>query len=97
LSNILSPIFDIECFTIEPAAGADLAANKRGRKEIHLQLDSARTFAFGAAPLRAVKGKAARRIAAQPSLGNLGKKLADIVEEADIGGGIERGVRPMGD
>src|SRR5882724_9078174 len=49
LRNILSPIFDTEFFTIDPAAGADLAANKRGRKEIHLQLDSARTFAFGAA------------------------------------------------
>ena len=80
-------VFDVERLAVEPRAAADFAAHKSGRQEVHLQLDRAGAFALGAAALRAVEGEAARRIAAQPRLGDLREQLADVVEEADVGGG----------
>src|ERR1035441_4880405 len=80
-------VVDIERLAVEAGAAADLAAHKRRRQEVHLQLDRAGALALGAAALRAVEGKTAGRITAQPRLGDLREQLPDVVKEPDIGGG----------
>ena len=87
LRNVFAAVFNIERFAIEPATAADFARHKCRRQEIHLQFDRAGAFAFRAAALRAVEGKAAGRISAQARFGHLREKLADVIEKADVGRG----------
>src|SRR5579859_6156812 len=76
---------DVERFAIESRALANFTADKRRGQKIHLQLDGAGAFTLGAAPLGAVEGKSAGRVAAQPRLGHLGEKLPDEIENSHIG------------
>ena len=54
---------------------------------IRFQFDVAGAFALGAAALGAVEGETAGCVAAEAGFGGLGEELADVVEEADVGGG----------
>ena len=84
LRDILAAVFDVECFAVEPAAAANFAAHKGRREKVHFEFDRAGALAFGAAALRAVEGKPARRITAQPRFRHLRVELPHHIEETDI-------------
>src|SRR5688572_21474570 len=86
LGDVLAAILDVERLPIEARAGAGFAADKSGREKVHLQLDIAGAFALRATALGAVERKAARSVTAQARIGHLRVKLADVVEEAHVGG-----------
>src|ERR1051326_7869176 len=76
LRNILSTKLNIQRFAIKPASAANFTFHKRGRKEVHFQLDGAGAFAFRTAALGAIKRESARSIAAQTRFGDLSEQLA---------------------
>src|SRR3990170_2070616 len=74
-------------FFVEARAGASVAVDEHVWKEIHFLADLSLARAlFAAAPLD-VERKTARPVAAQAGLGGQRIDLADLVEQADIGGG----------
>ena len=84
-------VFDGLGLAIEAAARADFAGDPDVGEELHLHQVSAIACAGFAAPAFYVKGKAARLIAAQASLGQLGKKLADGRECVGVRGRVGAG------
>ena len=87
LRDVAAVILDFERLAIETTAATSFATHKRGRQEIHLQLDVAGAFTFRATALRAVEREPARAVTAQPRFRHLRKQLPYFVKETDIGCG----------
>src|SRR5688572_18214944 len=80
---------------VEARAAARLAQDAHVGQEGHLDLLHALAFATLAAPAGGVEREAARAPAAHAGLGRVGEQLADLVPEADVGGGA--GARRLAD
>jgi len=66
-------------------------------QEVHLDLDLAVALADLATAALDVEGEAPRLVAAGARLGRPREQVADLVEQADVGRRVRRGVRPIGD
>ena len=79
---------DLERLAVVALAVALLAGHVDVGQEVHLDLDLAVAAADLAAAALDVEAEAARLVAARPRLLGLGEELADVVEDAGVGGRV---------
>ena len=72
------------------------AADEDVAEELHLDLLEAIAAATLAAAVAGVEGEGTRGEPLRPASGR-GEELADVIEDAEIQAGLERGVRESGD
>ena len=77
-------------------AAALLTHDPHVREEVHVDLDYTIALALFATSAFDVEAEASRVIAAHLGTGERGEELADGREDAGVGGGLLRGLRPMG-
>src|SRR5262249_40516762 len=77
-----------QSFPVVTPALTDLTGHIHVRQEVHLDLDQSITFAGFAAPALHIERKAARSVAPELGLGELGEQLPDRSKETGIGGGV---------
>ena len=88
IADALAVIGDLKGLAIIALAVADLAGHVDVGQEVHLYLYLAVTLAGFATPSRYVEREASRTVATSPALGHGGKEVAQVVPEADVGGGV---------
>ena len=84
----LAPEGDLERVAVVARAVADLAGHVDVGQEVHLDLDGPVARAGLAATAAHVEGEAAGLVPAHLGFGRLGEELADVVEDAGVGGGV---------
>ena len=88
LGDVLALVVDLQRLAVVALALADLALDVDVGQEVHLDLDDAVALARLAAAALDVEAEAARLVAAHLRLGRLGEHLADLVEDAGVGGRV---------
>src|SRR6267143_501196 len=84
-------IGDLERLFVVALALADFAGHVDVRQEMHLDLDDAVPLTVLAAATLDVEAEPARLVAAHLRLGHFGEQLADIGEDAGVGGRVRPG------
>ena len=84
----LALVGDLERLAVVAGAATDLARDVDIGEEVHLDLDDAVAPTSLAAAAADVEGEAAGLVASHAGLGGLGEELADLVEDAGVGGGV---------
>ena len=79
---------DLERLAVVAGAVADLARHVDVRQEVHLDLQGSVAGARLAAAALDVEAEATHLVAADLRLLRRGEQLADVVEDADVGGGV---------
>ena len=88
VADVLALEADLERLAVVALAVALLAGHVDVGQEVHLDLDLAVAAADLAAAALDVEAEAARFVAARPRLLGLGEELADVVEDAGVGGRV---------
>src|SRR4029077_2911949 len=88
VGDVLALEANLERLAVVAFSVALLAGHVDVRQEVHLDLDLAVALANLAAAALDVEAEAARLVAARPRLLGLGKELADVVEDAGVGGRV---------
>ena len=91
LGDVLALERDVERVPVVPAALAHLARDVHVGQEVHLDLDGAVAGARLAPAALDVEREPARQVAADLGLLGLGEQLADVVEDAGVGGRVRPG------
>ena len=84
----LALVLHLQRLAVVARALADLARDVDIRQEVHLDLDDAVALAGLAAPALDVEGEAARLVAAQLGFRQSGEEVADLGEDAGVGGRV---------
>src|SRR5690606_5520598 len=88
LGDRLALVVDLQRLAVVAGAVAHLARDIGVRQEVHLDLDGAVAGARLAAPALDVEAEPARLVAADLGLGGGREQLADVVEDAGVGGRV---------
>ena len=88
VGDVLALVPDLERVAVVPLAAAGLAGHVHVGQEVHLDLDLAVAAAGLAATALDVEAEATGLVAAQLALRRLGEELADVVEDAGVGGRV---------
>ena len=91
LADVFGVELDLLGGAVEAHAVADLAMGAGGGEEGHLDFDLAIALAGVAAAAVGVEGEAAGAVTPGAGEGDLGEEFADVVEDADVGGGAGAG------
>src|SRR5690625_2206347 len=88
--------FHLERLPVVAGSLAHLARNVHVRQEVHFHLHGSVAAARFAAAALYVEREAARLVAALAGFGSAGKQVADVRENAGVGGGVAAGRPPDG-
>ena len=88
VGNALAFVAYFQSFAVVAFAVADFAVDIHIGKEVHLNGAYSGTFAVFAAASTHIEREPAGFVAADAGTGELGEERADVVEDANIGGGI---------
>src|ERR1700712_2225122 len=86
--NRLALEVNLKRLAVVPRSVADLTRDVDVRQEVHLDLDRAVAAAGFTAPALDVEREPALLIAANLRLSCLGEELADVIEDAGVGGSV---------